>query len=99
MTRDDLVPFLDRLVKIAALFKDRLTDDVQELYFAALADLPLDNVQKAFNVAVRSCTFMPKTAELRQLIGAPGGDPELADETAWLEYKQLAKQVGGYGDV
>jgi hypothetical protein len=96
VTSNDVGFFCGKLVTLAALFKDRLTEDVQELYFKLLSDLPLDAVIAALDAAGRTCTFMPKPAEIRALVQAPGGDPELAVESAWVEFKRLAKDVGGY---
>jgi hypothetical protein len=99
MTNSDLMPFIAHLVKVAALFKDRLTEDVQELYFDALADLPFEDVVAGLAITVRTCTFMPKPVEIRRALAAPTGDLELTIEAAWLHYRQLAHHVGGYQSV
>lgn len=98
MTPDDLPMFSARLVTIGELFDAVLSESKQWLYFDALRDLPLDAVLAALGQTTRTCTFMPKPAEIRQLL-APGGDPELAVEAAWLQYKHLAARHGGYASV
>jgi hypothetical protein len=92
MTPTDIQHFITRLVTLGELFDVRMSEAKQELYFDALADLPLDIVVKAMNLAARTCTFMPRPAELRRLV--KGGEEET--ELAWREYQRVARQVGGY---
>jgi len=92
VTDHDLAPFIARLVALSELFDARMGEAKQELYFEALADLPLEEVVRALNLAARTCTFMPRPAELRRLV--KGGED--ATELAWLEYKRVARAVGGY---
>lgn len=97
MTNEDAGAFFQRLAALSELL-DRpgavFSETKAELYFEALRDLPLEAVIAGLNAAVRSCTFMPKPAEIRALVV---GDDEDQAEIAWLDYKQQAKQIGGYG--
>ena len=93
MQGSDETPFVQRLVILAELFSKPLSPAVQVLYFEALQDLDLAVVMTAMHAATRTCTFMPKPAELRALAC---GDDEDAAERAWLEYKRLARAIGGY---
>src|SRR3990167_7003922 len=96
MTLAESDDFTARLVALGELFNAELSPVKQALYFEALRDLPLALVVKALNQAVRTQVFMPKPAELRTLAV---GDDECAVEGAWLEYKRLARQIGGYHSV
>jgi len=93
MTDTDFDGFIDRLVVLAEIFNAPLSTAAQLLYFEALKDLPVDAVHQALTTCLRSCTFMPKPSEIRQHVS---GDLETATEAAWLDYKQLARTVGGY---
>lgn len=97
MTNQDAGEFFRRLAVLSELFQGQgaaFSDAKAELYFEALRDLSLPQVLRALNEAVRTCTFMPKPAELRTLAI---GDDEDTTELAWQEYKRLARAVGGYG--
>jgi hypothetical protein len=66
------------------------------LYFYGLEDLPLEKVVAAMKTSARTCTFMPKPADLRKLVV---GDPADTVEAAWLEFKRQVQVVGGYADA
>jgi len=72
--------FYKALVSLAELFDKSLTANVQELYFAALADLSLDDAREACKRASQQCKFFPKPVELRELVSGTGS--EQADQ-AW----------------
>lgn len=93
MTSEDFAVFSARLVELGELFDAKLSESKQLLYFQALQDLPLELVDGAFIQAARGCTFFPKPVELRAFIV---GDDEDHAERAWLDYKRLARQLGGY---
>lgn len=96
MTRDDFAPFVDQLVVLAEIFNVSLSAAAQVLYFEALCDLEVADVARALAECSRSCTFMPKPAEIR---ARAVGDSELEVEMAWQTYKDLARRIGGYGSV
>jgi len=96
MTDAEFDGFVDRLVPLAEIYNAPLSAAAQLLYFDALKDLPADAVIRALDACLRTCTFMPKPAEIRQR-AVGGDDPETAIERAWLEYRHLARTVGGYG--
>lgn len=93
MTPEDFAVFSARLVELGELFDAKLSESKQLLYFQALQDLPVEAVDGALIQAVRGCKFFPKPVELRAFIV---GDDEDHAEQAWLEFKQLARQIGGY---
>lgn len=93
MQPSDRPAFVQRLVIVAELFGKPLSAAVQVLYFEALQDLEIAPVLAALHTSARTCTFMPKPAELRTLVV---GDTEIAAERAWLTYKHTARTVGAY---
>jgi hypothetical protein len=80
--RDDAQAFSTLLVGLAEVFDVTLTPTRTELYFRALEDLPLQDVQAAASRAMRECRFFPKPAELRDFAGE---STEERGQMAWLE--------------
>lgn len=93
MTFEEFEIFSARLVELGEVFDVKLTESKLLLYFQALQDLPLDAVQHAIIDALRTQKFFPRPAELR---ACAVGDNEDVAEHAWMEYKKLARRVGGY---
>lgn len=93
MTTDDVTAFLQRLEALAEMYDAKFSETKQMLYFAALEDLPFDEVVRALNIALRTCKFMPRPSELRELVTDSTDD---AAELAWLEYKRIARVDGAY---
>jgi hypothetical protein len=93
MTDDDQVPFMRRLVALAALFDKELAPSTQVLYFEGLRDLSLEDCVRAMSAAVTGCTFMPKPVELRHFVVSSDED---AAEAAWIEFRRQARLVGAY---
>lgn len=99
MTPPDADRFASALIAVAEVFERELSDAAQTLYFDALRDLPLDACLAALEAAVRTKTFMPRPAEVRDLATGQPADLELVVEAAWLRYKELARHVGAYQSV
>lgn len=95
MTNDEAPEFIGRLMALGELFNADLSASKQALYFEALKDLSLFDVQHAINEAVKTCTFMPKPAELRILAV---GDPQEFGEQAWIAFRAAARRLGAYQD-
>jgi uncharacterized protein (DUF736 family) len=66
------------------------------LYFGALADHSIDAVRAAILVAIKTKTFFPKPAELRQIIEGSSDDRAL---TAWTRVETAIKSLGTYQSV
>lgn len=96
MTVDDLEAFFARLAALSELFDARFSDAKSTLYFEALRDLPFDDVVAATNAAAKTCTFMPKPAEIRKL--AVGDDEDQA-ERAWLALRSAMRVAGAYASL
>lgn len=93
MTNRDAGEFLGRLVGLSELYGAKFSEAKGSLYFEALKDLPLEQVIGAMNQAVKTCTFMPKPAEIRTLAI---GDTEDRAEGAWMLLRKAMGQVGSY---
>lgn len=91
MDISDSGEFTRRLIALAELYGAELTPARQALYFEALRDLPFADVAMGLNVAVKTCTWMPKPAEIRKLAV---GDSEDRAEFAWLAWKTAARRAG-----
>lgn len=93
---NDSGEFVRRLVVLGELFEATLSPAKQALYFEALRDLPFEDIAHALNAAAKTCTFMPKPAEIRKL--AIGDDDDLAEQ-AWLTFRGAMRSAGAYSSV
>ncbi len=85
----------DRIRLIAALaatFNREADEAMFQGYEIGLADLPLEDVQRAVQRAIRECKFMPAVAELRGLSGVM-----LPADRAIKAWDVFAKAVGKHG--
>lgn len=94
MTIADAPDFLARLTVLAELFDAKFSDAKQQLYFETLSDIDLPELIAAMQEAARSCKFMPKPVELREL--ALGRDEDHAED-AWLQFRADMRRIGSYG--
>lgn len=79
MTHDDESHFAASLGVLAETFGETLTPARLEGYALALRDLPLAEARGAVELALRTCTFFPRPAELRALAGAGAPDAGLVE--------------------
>lgn len=96
MTNQESPNFFSRLKALAELFDAKFSEAKATLYFEALKDLPLEAVIRALNQAVKSCTFMPRPAELRNFAL---GDSEDRAEGAWISFRETMKRAGSYASL
>jgi hypothetical protein len=74
---------------LSEIFGKEISDNVCELYFRALADLSIEQVEHAVNVTAATCKFFPKPAELREIIeGKPDDQSVIAWEVVLDAYKK-----------
>lgn len=59
-----------------ALKGTEVTKTLLRVYFAALADLDIDEIEAAATRCIQQDTFFPTVARLRELVAAPLGVPE-----------------------
>lgn len=86
-----------RLAQVLALLGEMFNEPISELraegYFDALSDLPIDTVEGAARLALRTKTFFPKPVELREL--AQGTESDNA-ELGWQELHAEFRRVGSW---
>jgi hypothetical protein len=80
-----------QLAKILAVFGSTFNEPVDDLkaegYFAALRDLPLEDVRKAAYTALQTELFFPRPAKLREMITGN------ADEQADVAWGKLLREI------
>lgn len=94
MNELDRVPFAEALMTVCDTFNESLSDVKTEAYFDALSDYSIGQVSGAFRLALRQCRFMPRPADLRELID--GNSSEAAD-AAWGAVLREIRRVGYIG--
>jgi hypothetical protein len=94
MTNCDRVDFARILYAMAETFNEPVSELRAEAYFDALEDLPLVTVRAACRVAIRTQTFFPRPAELRE---AALGSIEDEAERAWCAVVREVGRVGYMG--
>jgi hypothetical protein len=94
MKTSDRPAFAEVLAYLREAFGGEVSTMRAEVYFDALEDLDLEAIQAAAKVAVRTKTFFPKPAELRELIE---GSTEDRAEVAWQHVMAEVRHVGSWG--
>ncbi len=95
MTNSDRAGFAEFMLGLGETYNEPVSDARQEIYFAALADLPLEAIRHAATVHVRTSKFFPRPSELREAIV---GNPEDAAELAWMHVLREVRRVGYMGE-
>lgn len=67
MTDADRPKFAELLAFLAVVFTEQVPRERAEAYFVLLADLPIEAVMRAVELAGRDRTWFPKPVELREL--------------------------------
>jgi hypothetical protein len=91
VTAADRPAFAELMLAIGEAYGEAVSDARLEIYFAALADLPLSHLRQAATVHVRGSRFFPRVCELREALEGP---PEERAELAWNGLLQLVRRVG-----
>lgn len=94
MTENDRVAFAEFMLALGETYGEPVTEARMEIYFGALADLPLVDIRRAATIHVRTQKFFPRPAELRQ---AMTGSVEERADLAWVQLLQLVRRVGYLG--
>lgn len=82
------------ITALAELFNRELSTITLRAYLAALADLSLEEVQRACLSAMQTRKFMPMPAELRELAGLE--PPSVAAMRAWESARKTVRLYGAY---
>ena len=99
MDKKDKKRFCELLITTAELFEKDLSTPILNLYFTALENFSIDQVEKALGKVIMLCKFFPKPVEIIELI--PGGPGNLAD-TAQVQADIVVnaiKKIGPYQSV
>ena len=72
--------FVAALYAAAEVFNEAISKTRVELYWAALCDLPVDELLASLSETIRSSTFFPKPAEIREWIEE---SDEVQADLAW----------------
>jgi hypothetical protein len=91
MTDRDMPKFLKLCALLSQAFERPMDEALSKIYFEGLKDFSVDQVSAAVNQAVRTKTFLPKVAELRQLVE---GAAEDRASQAWAAFLDAAADGG-----
>ena len=94
MTQDDRGRLATALMVLGETFNEPVSELRAEGYFEALRDMGIEAIEAAVRMALRTKTFFPKPAELRELVS---GNREEMAELAWLELVSEVRRVGWCG--
>ncbi len=93
MTTDELPAFTSRILAVAELYNEKLSEAKILLYFDALLDLPLETVFRGFKEAVQQSDWFPRPARVREIVLGTRTDKA---EAAWIAWKEAARRHGSY---
>lgn len=91
MTPDDAPRFAELMLALSETFNEPVSAIRAEMYCDALRDLPIASVEHAVRLAVKSKTFFPKPAELRELVE---GSAQEGAEAAWMQFVAAVSRFG-----
>jgi hypothetical protein len=94
MTELDRVPFAEGLHALCETFNEPATDVKIEAYFDAMGQFEIATVLAAMKAALQRSKFMPRPADLRELIE---GDGDEAATAAWGAVLREIRRVGYLG--
>jgi hypothetical protein len=105
MTDKDKLEFGKFLAKLRAAYHNELGRDTLEVYFEALQDYSLQDIQATYLEIVQTLKFFPKIAEIIELVrGDPGNrwllecdqhqDEVMSTEEAKTYLKQVYDRIG-----
>lgn len=105
MRTDDSKRFAELMTGIAELYGQAVTKAGLRLWWAALADQSIGDVEAAINAHVsdgEAGRFMPKPADILRKLEATPADQRAADEAqamvAWQQLLEAIRSVGPYQD-
>jgi len=97
MIETDRPQFVLAMAAMAATFRREATEALLTGYWMGLNDLPVEDINQAVARAMRTKTFMPAVAELRELAGEMTVDQRAVK--AWGAFEMAVKAHGGYASV
>jgi hypothetical protein len=89
--------FLRAIGALGVAYRTDTDSDLFAVYWLALADIAIQDVEHACTRALRECKFFPSVAELRELSGI--GKPADQAIVAWVAFEKAVRVHGGYKSV
>lgn len=97
LTGADFIEFAALLAQVAEVYgKPRPTSGVLKVFAAALNGYGLKEISRALSVHVRTSKFMPRPADLIELLE---GTAEARAQTAWQKVMAAQRRCSGYCSV
>src|SRR5688572_24797564 len=96
MDSTDDVEFANLMMVLTAAFDVPMSPQRTEIFFRALTRFSLEQVKVAVNQAIETLKFLPKVAELIQIIE---GEPGERAERAWQVLMNAYRQAGYWDSV
>lgn len=96
MTNDDKERFSKAILVVAQLFDKELSGAVIGLYFEALEQFSIKQVEDAISKTIKSCKFFPKPVEIIELISDGPGKIEDRAEVQASEVVWAVRHIGVY---
>lgn len=86
--------FAVAIVGLFESFRGKASEGLLQIWFAALKDIPADELDAAIVKAVQTKTFMPTVAELRELCSSAGSSFDAMAEFAWRDLGDTIRRFG-----
>lgn len=99
MTGDDKPQFAMIITALAETLDRQLSEAVIALYFEALRDLSIDDVERGAAQCIRTMKFMPKPVEIREAAGRGESSGQERAVLAWSEAWDAVSRFGSYRSV
>jgi hypothetical protein len=90
MTDGDRPEFLKIVTAMSEMYQRDCSAAVIDLYFQALSDLAIEQVEAAVVSLLKTAKFMPRPAEIREIIEGPPPKTSPA-ERAWVRLLEMTK--------
>jgi hypothetical protein len=98
MKRSEAAAFFQMLTALGELFGAKLSGAAQTMYFNALRDLDLEEINEAVSNCSRKLKFMPKPAEIRENVEGYGAT-NILDDDADEAWKMARWGLSHYGSA
>ena len=90
---DNQQAFMAKILELGELFDKKLSDSTIKLYWRLLSEFSDHQVQKALDLALIKCRFMPKPVEIIELIQ---GDAKSIAVDEWGKVLRLMRREGRF---
>jgi hypothetical protein len=91
VNNQDSLRFAKVMTALYVTFDKSPSETVTDVYFTALAEFDIEQVERAASIAIKSCKFFPKPVELRELLTE---SPDDQAQRAWVLLQEAYKKAG-----